>query len=303
MEPDMGANVCSDVLEQVRFGSERHNTEECVVKMRGGVEWGDGKRLRVRVCDVLVGWESIGPVFCGILYLSITRGECFGNEKGSSCQNGGTCVTEGGGGVDGSLGSVGETVVWRDMVWRGRIRRESVLMNGPGGSVMRILMGKTKVDMDPGTFWGCEMTQWSRNETNDCNGRCRGGRTTCRTEWLMSSLPYSWTIFFLQLLLFFSNVVVVGWFSNSGGNLGELFKVTVTLPFRFFEKQKEDWRKLRDSSKRESRHHVSGGLWEKNCGRRNRFRCETGARAPTVFPGSSPRTTREKETDRDTIFQ
>ena len=65
---------------------------------------------------MLVGWESIGPVFCGILYLSIVRGECFGNEKGSSCQNGGTYVTEGGGGVDRSLGSVGETVVWRDMV-------------------------------------------------------------------------------------------------------------------------------------------------------------------------------------------
>jgi hypothetical protein len=68
------------------------------------------------VFPVLVGWERIGPVFCGILYLSIARGEFFGSEKGSSCQNGGTCVTEGGGDVDGSLGSVGETVVWRDMV-------------------------------------------------------------------------------------------------------------------------------------------------------------------------------------------
>jgi hypothetical protein len=53
-------------------------------------------------------------------------------------------VVEWSGGVDGSLGSVGESVVWWDMVRWGRFRRERFLVSGPGGSVMGILMRQTR---------------------------------------------------------------------------------------------------------------------------------------------------------------
>ncbi len=83
--------------------------------MRDGDEEGDGKRLRER----------------------------FGNEQGSYYQIEGSRVVEWRGGVDRSLGLVGQSVVWWDMVRCGRCRRKRLLVSGPGGSVMGILMRQT----------------------------------------------------------------------------------------------------------------------------------------------------------------
>ena len=42
------------MLEQEWFGRERRNTVACAVKLRGGVDGGDGERLRERDCGTLV---------------------------------------------------------------------------------------------------------------------------------------------------------------------------------------------------------------------------------------------------------
>ena len=75
--------VGAEVLEEVRLGSERQNAKACALKLGGGVDGGDGKRLRGRSCGAV--WESAGPVFCEILRLPSERETAVENAQGSCC--------------------------------------------------------------------------------------------------------------------------------------------------------------------------------------------------------------------------
>jgi hypothetical protein len=59
MTPEDRKSVDADLLVEVRLGSERQNAEACAVRLRGGVDGGDGERLRARGCGALFVWESV----------------------------------------------------------------------------------------------------------------------------------------------------------------------------------------------------------------------------------------------------